>query len=120
MKRALVLVALAILVMTGAFLVGGRPALIGSTLAIFTGTVGSFGSWGIIQAIGRLAQYDAKPGFASGFVIFAAFVKFPILVGAFFFAKRLGISAERGFIGSLLLVYSALVGWAATRNVSEP
>jgi hypothetical protein len=62
----------------------------------------------------------ATPKIGTTFIVLAAFVKFPLLVAAWYSARRFGGAAESAFVAGILLVYFALVGWAATRSAANP
>ncbi len=114
---------LALIGMAGAavaFLWGGTLALTGFLLAVGVGGIGAAALAGTSWVVGRLMAAQATPKVGTTIIVLAAFVKFPLLVAAWYVAKGQGRAAEVGFVGGILLVYFALVGWAATRNGARP
>lgn len=66
------------------------------------------------------AATGVKPGIGTLWVVLAFFVKLPVFVALAMAAHRLGGDAPAGFAAGILLVYSALVGWAVRREQSPP
>lgn len=72
--------------------------------------------------VGTMAQAatGVKPGLGTLWVVLAFFVKLPIFVALAMASFRVGGHAPSGFAAGILLVYSALVGWAVRREQSPP
>jgi len=66
------------------------------------------------------AATGIKPGLGTLWVVLAFFVKLPVFVTLAMASHRVGGDAPTGFAAGILLVYSALVGWAVRREQSPP
>lgn len=120
MKRAGLLILVGSLSAGGAAVWGGSPALIGMSLALITGFLGAFALTATCRLVGRMMAAQATPKMGTFVVVLASFVKFPLLVAAWYASRRYGVMAEQAFVAGILVVYAALVGWAATQPVSAP
>ena len=98
----------------------GPPALIGMAIAWAAGGAGAMALVGMSAMVGRLMADQASPKLGTFIVVLGAFVKFPILIAAWWIVRRQGVVVEQSFIAGIVLVYFALVGWAATRNAANP
>lgn len=98
----------------------GPPALVGMAVAWAAGGAGALALVGMSGMVGRLIADQASPRLGTFIVVLGAFVKFPILIGAWWVVRRQGVVVEQSFIAGIVLVYFALVGWAATRNAANP
>jgi hypothetical protein len=116
----LILAILALVALVGAYAIAGANGLIGMAAALGAGGIGVVALAGTSFLVGRLMADRGTPKIGTTIILLAAFVKFPLLIGAWFFVKRLGGGAEGAFVSGILLVYSALVGWAATRRAADP
>lgn len=101
-----------------AFRGSGAPS--GFALGVASGTVSVVALAGMVRMIAHNMGSPAKSSNGAPLVIALGLTKFPILVGVWWFARTLGTHALAGFGGGLVLVYSLLVGWAATRNAADP
>lgn len=98
----------------------GVPALIGMAVAWAVGGLGAAAMVGMSSMVGRLMADQASPKLGTFIIVLGAFVKFPLLIGAWWIVRRQGVLVEQSFIAGIVLVYFALVGWAATRNAANP
>ncbi|MGV3615792.1 MAG: hypothetical protein ACO1SV_10705 [Fimbriimonas sp.] len=98
----------------------GAPALVGMAVAWTAGGMGAIASVLMAGMVGRLMASEASPKLGTFIVVLGAFVKFPILIAAWWVVRRQGVVVEGSFIAGIVLVYFALVGWAATRNAANP
>jgi hypothetical protein len=115
----IIVLALVILSFAGAALYGPQ-ALVGMTAAWFAGGIGVVALGGVSFMVGRMMAQQASPRTGTTIIVLAAFVKFPVLVATWWLIRRQGVIAEQSFAIGIVLVYSALVGWAATRNAANP
>lgn len=92
--------------------VGGPTGAAGMVLGLLaTG----FGAVVLVQIVRIIAGTQARSeNRLTGNILLVGgiLLKFPVIVGAMFLAHLLGPWAMGCFIAGLLLVYSALVGWA--------
>lgn len=115
----MIYVLLASLALAVAYAAGGPLGAIGVLYGLAAGTFGAVVlAWACFM-VGRLMANKATPPVGTAILILAAFTKFPVMVGAWYLAKSFGHATLIAFSGAIVLVYSALVGWAATRRTTD-
>ena len=98
----------------------GTAGLLGMAAAWFAGGLGVAALVGMSAMVGRLMADKASPRTGTFIIVLGSFVKFPLLIAAWWVVRQYGSVAEQSFIGGIVAVYFALVGWAATRNAAQP
>lgn len=107
---------IALCVAAFAFVAWGPSGFVGISLGMASATTGLVILFMTIRYLtdNETRRQQAKVG--AIWVVALFFVKLPALYGGFIAAEAIGNHAPGCFIGGLLLVYSALVGWALARS----
>jgi hypothetical protein len=90
---------------------GGFPAAMGMLLGIVCGIYGVFT---LYWTVALLKGSSSVPG-GTAFVLFAFFLKFPLIGLGGYLAYRLGMVSIEAFLVGIVMVYFALV-WRAARS----
>ncbi len=98
------------------FVFAGSTGLIGMAVGLAGTTFNTWALWGAIRLLGK-AHGRKDPGrFGAFFIVLAFLVKLPVIVLLGMMMQRLGGAAPSCFLVGLLLVYSALIGWAMAQS----
>lgn len=108
-----VLSALALLISALTF---GIRGVAGMTVGLGATTIGSYFLWQVIRLAGKAVTEGATAQSTTILVVLGFFLKIPLLLAAFWAANRIGGAAPACFIAGVVLVYFALVTWAAARS----
>ena len=98
----------------------GPQGVVGMCLGTFAGSFGAVVLAGACWFVGRIMAAKATPTTGTAILVLAAFVKFPMMVAAWWLASRLGPDARDGCSIGLVMSYGILVGWAMSRRHPEP
>lgn len=107
----------AVVAMTAAYFVSGPNGLAGMSLGIFATLFNLWALSKIIGLVGNAAPKGQPERLGAIWTVLAFFVKLPLFVALGIVSQRIGGGAPGCFLVGLGLVYSALVGWALTREV---
>lgn len=95
--------------------VGGAAASLGMAMGIAAAGFGVLGLWLLVGLLGRAVIRGLKPGVGTSLTILAFLAKIPVYVVLGGAADRIGGLALPFFVTGVVLVYFALVAWAACR-----
>lgn len=110
----------ALMLLAAAYAASGLMGLLGMSYGLLAGAFGAGALAAIVWLVGKNAAKQAPPRRGVVMIVLAAFVKFPLIAAVWSLAHREGRAAEASFAAGIVLVYSALVGWAATRPDANP
>ena len=99
-----------------AYALSGLKGFEGMILGLFGTTFNLWAMWKIITLIGKASEVGRPQRVGATLTVLAFLVKLPLFVALGIVAQRLGGAAPGCFLAGLGLVYSALIGWALTRD----
>jgi len=99
-----------------AYSFGGLSGLQGMAMGVFASLFNLWAMWKIIQLSGKASLVGQPQRVGATLIVLAFLVKLPLFVALGLAAQRIGGAASGCFLAGLGLVYSALVGWALTRD----
>ncbi|MBX7131274.1 MAG: hypothetical protein K1X67_01215 [Fimbriimonadaceae bacterium] len=106
-----------------AYGLAGEPGLIGMVCGLVATTFNLWALWLMIRLAGKFVKPDpgdepspARINRGAIIVVTAFFIKLPVFAAFAWVAQRAGEAALTAFAIGILLVYSAMVGWAQGRS----
>lgn len=106
-----------------AYAVAGQPGFIGMSCGLVATTFNLWALWLMIRLAGKFVTPDpgqdpnqGKVNRGTVIVVTAFFIKLPVFAAFAWVAQRAGEGALTAFAIGILLVYSAMVGWAQGRS----
>lgn len=106
-----------------AYAVAGEPGFVGMSCGLVATTFNLWALWLMIRLAGKFVTPDpghhpnrGKVNRGTVIVVTAFFIKLPVFAVFAWVAQRAGERALTAFAIGILLVYSAMVGWAQGRT----
>lgn len=106
-----------------AYGVAGEPGFVGMSCGLVATTFNLWALWLMIRLAGKFVTPDpgqdpnqGKVNRGTVIVVTAFFIKLPVFAVFAWVAQRAGEGALTAFAIGILLVYSAMVGWAQGRS----